>query len=265
MEKDLEVSVIMAEYNTDENLLLEAIHSILNQTYKNFEFIIIDDCGKNDVSKIVESINDDRIVVYKNEKNMGLVYSLNKAVNLAKGKYIVRMDTDDFSYKDRLEKQVKFIKEHEEYSIVSMNADIYNGTKIVGTTKSYGPVYRKHLLKGTPYIHPTVIIRKEAVLKCGGYPDYKRCEDYALWIEMFCRNYKGYIMNDVGIRYTLRPTDYNKRTLSTRKGTFRLLKGQYYKLKPRFYNYMYMYSKTFLSGIIPKKMMILYHNRKFSK
>ena len=111
------VSVIMAEYNTNEKLLKESIESILNQTYKNFEFIIVDDCGTNNVKKITEEYNDKRIKVLKNKKNSGLVFSLNKAINMCEGKYIARMDTDDYSYPKRLEKQVTFIEKNKEFII----------------------------------------------------------------------------------------------------------------------------------------------------
>ena len=86
------ISVIMSEYNTDEKLLLRSIESIIKQTYKNIELILIDDCGINNVKKIVSKINDPRIKVYKNKKNSGLVYSLNKAIKKANGEYIARMD-----------------------------------------------------------------------------------------------------------------------------------------------------------------------------
>ena len=110
MSKKVDVSVIMAEYNTDVELLKESIQSILNQTFTNFELIIIDDCGKNNVNEIVESFHDPRIKVYKNEKNSGLIYSLNKAIEKAEGQYLVRMDTDDYAYPNRIESQYQFIK-----------------------------------------------------------------------------------------------------------------------------------------------------------
>ena len=101
MENNILVSIIMSEYNTDEMLLKESIRSMLEQTYKNFEFIIVDDKGRNNLKEIVKSFNDERIKVVENEKNEGLVYSLNRAIEEANGKYLVRMDTDDFSYNDR--------------------------------------------------------------------------------------------------------------------------------------------------------------------
>lgn len=253
--KNILISVIMSEYNTDEHLLRESIESILKQTYKNIELVLIDDCGKNDVSKIAKEFNDDRIKVYRNEKNSGLVYSLNKSLELAKGEYVARMDTDDYSYNDRIEKQVKFILEHPEYTVVGTNADFYDGENITGRSYRHGEVDRKQVLNGNVLIHPSIMARKEAFLAVGGYPDYKRCEDYAMWIKLFVNGYKMYNMDDVLLRYHVSKDDYNKRTLKTRKGFFQLLKGDYKNLNPSKKQLLKMYTKTFIAGVIPPKVM----------
>ena len=101
------VSVIMAVYN-NEKTLPEAINSILSQTYKCFELIIVDDCSSDDSMEVIKDYakQDDRVVLIKNEMNLGLPISLNKAIKISKGDYIVRMDGDDICSVDRLEKQV---------------------------------------------------------------------------------------------------------------------------------------------------------------
>ena len=103
------VSVLMAVYN-GEKYLLEAIESILNQTYTNFEFLIINDGSTDSTEEIILSYSDQRIRYIKNEQNLKLIASLNKGLDLAKGKYIARMDADDISLPDRLEKQVNFLE-----------------------------------------------------------------------------------------------------------------------------------------------------------
>ncbi|EAJ7443814.1 glycosyltransferase family 2 protein, partial [Campylobacter jejuni] len=97
-------------YNRQE-YIVDAIESILNQTYSNFEFIIIDDCSTDNTYEIVKKYaeNDKRIIVLKNEKNQGIVYALNRGFSIAKGKYIARMDDDDISLPNRLEKQVEYM------------------------------------------------------------------------------------------------------------------------------------------------------------
>ena len=101
------VSVVMPNYNTEEEYLRSAIESILNQTYSNFEFIIIDDGSTNDSVSIIESYDDERIVLIKNTENQGVTRSLNIALDHCKGDYIARMDSDDVSFPNRFEKQVE--------------------------------------------------------------------------------------------------------------------------------------------------------------
>lgn len=102
----------MTNYNTPEVYLREAIESILNQTYSNFEFIIIDDCSTDDSVSVIKSYEDSRIRLYKNEKNIGLTKSLNVALDLCKGEYIARMDSDDISEPIRFEKQIEYLMAH---------------------------------------------------------------------------------------------------------------------------------------------------------
>lgn len=257
------VSVIMSEYNSDIVLLKESIRSIINQTYKNFELVLIDDGSENDLNSIVKEFNDKRIKLYKNEKNCGLVYSLNKALNKAKGVYIVRMDTDDYSYKDRLSKQVEFMEKNPQYTVVGGNVDYFDGNEIWGRTNFYGNITREKIMNGSPLIHPSIIAKKRELLKVGGYPDYNRCEDYALWIELFSKGYKLYNMSDIVLRYHLSINDYKKRILKTRRGFFKLLKNKYKQLNPSKGQIIKMYLKTFFAGICPHQLIYYYHKRKF--
>lgn len=117
------VTVLMSEYNTKEEELRASIESILNQTYKDFELLIIDDCSDKKSTDIIESYKDDRIKLIHNEKNLGLAKSLNEGLELATTDYIIRMDTDDIAHVDRIEKQIKFAINHPEYSIISSKAN----------------------------------------------------------------------------------------------------------------------------------------------
>ena len=108
MTKDL-ISVVMSNYNTEESYLRASIESILNQTYENFEFIIVDDCSTDNSIDVIESYSDKRIKLIKNKENMGLTKSLNVAIKEAKGEFIARMDADDISLPQRFEKQVEFL------------------------------------------------------------------------------------------------------------------------------------------------------------
>ena len=107
----MSVSVLMPVYNTRRAELQVAIESILDQTYKDFEFIIINDGSTNDAEEVILDYKDDRIKYYKNETNLKLISTLNKGIDLCSGKYIARLDSDDYSEPDRLEKQVKVMEE----------------------------------------------------------------------------------------------------------------------------------------------------------
>ena len=109
------VSVVLSVYNAEKHIV-EAIESILTQSYKNFEFIIIDDGSTDGSLEIIKSYDDERIILISRE-NKGLIASLNEGIEQAKGKYIARMDADDISLSSRFEEQVTFMEMHEEVGI----------------------------------------------------------------------------------------------------------------------------------------------------
>ena len=111
---DVPVTILMPVYNCRE-YVREAIDSILGQTFRDFEFLIIDDGSTDDTNEIIRKYSDDRIIIHKNEKNLGLIATLNKGLDLAKGRYIARMDGDDISVSSRLEKQINFLEAHPDY------------------------------------------------------------------------------------------------------------------------------------------------------
>ena len=122
------ISVIMSVYN-GEKYLVQAIDSILNQTYQNFEFIIIDDCSTDNSSHILQEYakKDSRIKIIKKEKNIGIkgfIENLNLGISIAKGKYIARMDADDISLPERFQKQVNFLEKNSDFSLCFSNAKI---------------------------------------------------------------------------------------------------------------------------------------------
>lgn len=176
------ISVIMSTLNTQKDYLEEAINSILNQTYKNFEFIIIVDGGNDD--KIIEKINDKRIKIIKHEKSVGLTKSLNEAIKVSKGKYIARMDSDDISLEKRFEYQVKYMESNDDIDITSMfYQEIGKNEKIVREV-FYRPDEVKCKLFFTNLIaHPCVIIRKEFLDKNNILynEDFIYSQDLELW------------------------------------------------------------------------------------
>ena len=183
----IKVSVIMAVHN--QNLFLEkSIKSILNQSYRKFYFLIIDDGSDKKTKKILEKYKnkDNRIKILTNKKNIGLPKSLNKAIKLVKTELIARMDADDISLKNRLKKQVNFFRKKKYLSILGSNAIIINHD---GKTikKSRMETEHKRIVKDiyykNPIIHPSVMFKKFYFYDIGGYDNsYRKCQDYDLWI-----------------------------------------------------------------------------------
>ena len=187
------VSVIIPVYNV-EQFVLEAIQSIQNQTYKNLEIIVIDDGSVDDTYKIVEKLakDDNRIKLYRNEKNLKIVKTLNRALTIAKGEYIARMDGDDISAPDRIEKKVKFLELNNDYDLVgcSMVAIDIEGNKI-GQTIHYSnqKVLQKTLKYVTPVSHIWVA-RKNLYAKLNGYRELSGVEDYDFLLRMASSGFK---------------------------------------------------------------------------
>lgn len=178
------VSVVMSVYNGGE-FLKDAIDSILGQSYKNFEFIIINDGSTDNSAEILRLYNDERIRILNNEKNEGLIYSLNRGLLESIGKYVVRMDADDVSLPNRIEKQVDFMERELDIGICGSYIELF-GDKIkrrVQKFPSNANVNEAFLLFSTCLAHPSVIIRKSIIDKYDLYYDtkYLHVEDYALW------------------------------------------------------------------------------------
>ena len=177
------VSIIMSTYNTDKEYLKESINSILNQSYKNLEFIIIND-GGDDYKYIEDNFNDDRIKIIKNEKTMGLPFSLNKAIEISTGDYIARMDSDDISLKNRIKKQVKFMEKNKDTGICSTFFKRIGNQNNFVTYPFYNKGYVNSLLFfGNALCHPSVMFRKEYLInnKIKYNEDYIYTQDYELW------------------------------------------------------------------------------------
>lgn len=203
------VSVVLPCYNA-ERYLAEAVVSIIDQTYKHLEIIIIDDCSVDRSPEILQSFaaKDNRISLYRNDTNIKLVATLNKGCRLAKGKYIVRMDADDVATPDRIEKQVRYMEAHPEIGI--------SGTGILqfgqGEKEAvmYHPeandILQAKLFTSTIFFHPTVIIRRSLIQDTAlSYNnEYYRAEDWALWVEMAHRTKVGNL-KDALLKYRIVP------------------------------------------------------------
>lgn len=184
--ENIKISVLMPVYNTNKKYLKQSIESILKQTYKDFEFIIIDDGSDIKTKKFLKSFKDDRIVLIENEKNLGLIKTLNKGIKLAKGEFIARMDADDISTPDRFEKQLLYMTKNPEIGVLGSAFQIFQKReeKIVMPTTDEDA--KKMLQTGvSPFAHPSVMIRKDLLEDVQYSETFKHCEDLALWAKLY--------------------------------------------------------------------------------
>ncbi|WP_431427650.1 glycosyltransferase family 2 protein [Bacteroides hominis] len=187
----IKISVILPVYNAQKTIV-ESINSILQQTYSDFELIVIDDGSTDDSKRIIKNYNDKRIIFIENTRNRGLIYTLNRGLMLARGKYIARMDADDISLPTRLEKQLKVMEANP--NIIVCGTQI----KKIGIRKKRlsiipNEIYKrdsisnKNRLAFDPcFAHPSTMIRKEILINNNILynENYIYAEDYKLWIDL---------------------------------------------------------------------------------
>ena len=188
------VSIIMPSFNTGK-FIKESIGSVLNQTYTNWELIIVDDCSNDNTDEIVNSIKDSRIRYLKNKFNVGAALSINKKLKEAKGKWIAFLDSDDLWKKDKLEKQIEFMKDNNyffsytNYIEIDEN-DEKTGTKVTGPKK-----ITKIGMKN--YCWPGCLTVMYDAEKIGliQIEDIKKNNDYAMWLKV-CKKADCYLLNE---------------------------------------------------------------------
>lgn len=188
------ISVLMGIYNCADTLE-KAVASIQAQTYTDWELILCDDDSVDDTYHVacVLAQNDDRIIVLKNEKNLGLNYTLNHCLKHASGQYIARMDGDDDCLPTRFEKQVDFLEHHAEFAIVSTPMILFDENGEWGRTTAKEFPTKEDVVCHSPICHAPMMMRKEAMLAVGGYTvDTKmiRVEDVDLWIKLYAAGYR---------------------------------------------------------------------------
>lgn len=213
------ISVIMSTYKEDERLLRESIESILNQTYKDFEYIIILDYPDNDVHKrVIEeyALKDDRIHFYVNEKNIGLTDSLNRGLSLCHGEYIARMDADDISLPDRLERQMKYLEKNH-YDLIGGITEMINedGTLLysIKSVPTKPEKINKALCYGQCIAHPTWLGKKVVFDRLDGYRKMPLCEDYDFTLRAVLNGFKISNLNEPVLKYRMTSNSVSRSNL----------------------------------------------------
>ena len=209
------VSVIMPVYNTSK-YLGDAIQSILQQSFTNFEFIIIDDASTDDSENIIHSFNDPRIRFFKNQENKGLVYTLNKGLDLAEAEWIARMDGDDLSMPDRFEKQWSYLNEHPSVEILATTVTLINedgkatgkwndDISAISTSEIAGRLPLNNCIA-----HPTVFIKTSLLKKYRYNPDQAMSEDYDLWLRMVADGVEIHKLNEPLVEHRILKSSFTR-------------------------------------------------------
>lgn len=199
------VSVLMSAYNS-EKYIAEAIESVLNQTFTDFEFIIINDGSTDKTPEIISehAKQDKRIKFIDLKKNSGLIAALNKGLDLCQGEYIARMDSDDISLPTRFAKQVKYMDEHPECGACSSWAEKFGPNIIKDKILTYMPTVKlmDFVIYGDRVLNPASMIRKSILdeYNIKYNPDYKYAEDYAFWVQV-CKHAEIHNLQEVLLNY----------------------------------------------------------------
>ncbi len=181
--------------------LSEALDSLYAQTYQDFKIILCDDGSTDETYAVAKAYAGahDNIVLVRNEKNMGLNYTLNHCLEYADTEYCARMDGDDISLPTRFEKEIRFLDEHQEYAVVSCPMIYFDERGDFRKGQGKGEVKKDDFLLGSPICHAPSMMRTEALKKVDGYAVSSRLlrvEDYHLWMRMYKEGYKAYILSE---------------------------------------------------------------------
>lgn len=202
------VSVIMSTYNESLDELRKSVDSVLNQTYKNFEFIIVNDNPENEqLDSFLNKLIDKRIIIQKNKTNIGLVRSLNHALELCKGNYIARIDADDVALPERLEKQLRFLTDND-LDFIGADIQLIDENNVVIKYRMHFPSdetrIRKEIKWGNCIPHPTWLVKKEVFLKLNGYRNINTCEDYDFILRALKNNIRVGNIPEICLKYRVR-------------------------------------------------------------
>ncbi|MFA5021559.1 MAG: glycosyltransferase [Patescibacteria group bacterium] len=249
------ISVIMPFYNA-KDFLAQAVESILNQTFADFELIIINDASTDNSEQIIQPfLADKRIVYVKNDKNQGIVNNLNYGLKIAKAEIIARMDGDDVSLPTRLEEQFQFLLENHNIAAVGSFVKIIdeNSQEIDQRTKPIDPqVIKNNLIIYSPLVHPATMFRKSIILQVGGYRNqYLYVEDIDLWYRLV---YSGFKISNVskfllGYRYHKNSTANQAKANAKRAFKLRMETIKRFRLKISFKQYLLIYAQL-IAGLI---------------
>ena len=238
------ISVLIGIYNCAFTLV-EALDSLYAQTYQDFKIILCEDGSTDDTYAVAKEYAEkhDNIVLIRNEKNMGLNYTLNRCIEHADTEYCARMDGDDISLPTRFEKEIKFLDEHPEFAVVSCPMVYFDesGDYRVGKAKPYPD--KNDFVKGTPICHAPCMIRTDVLKAVGGYTDdlrLRRVEDYHLWLKIYLSGYSFYNLSEPLYKMRDDRNAYKRRNWTNRRNEMYVRFLAYSQLGIPLYKWVYL-------------------------
>ncbi|TAL68266.1 MAG: glycosyltransferase [Bacteroidetes bacterium] len=261
MNKSPLLSVVMPAYNEEQKVLNRSIVSILNQTFQDYEFIIVLDNPQNyDAIALINDFknDDDRIKLIINDKNLGVAPTLNIGVNASFGDFIARQDADDESTSHRFEKQIKFLNSNPDINVLGTAMDYVDEHGKIIFCRKYQNRPDKFIRKYNPLGHPTLMIRKEIFEKFGYYSEneqFKFVEDYELWFRWYLSGVRFFNLDESLYKYYQNRTNIKSRNTKLQLRNTIKLKNKYrLDLKFRISDYLRLFGEKILtllpSGLI---------------
>ncbi len=218
-----EISVLMGIYDKSKNvsMLRRSVESIQNQSFCDFEFLICDDGSSKEVKQYLDNAaqKDPRIRLVRAGDMFLLPVKLNQCLKKARGKYIARMDGDDFSYPERFQKQIDYLSKHPEIAFVGCNVNLIRNEKIIRKQCFPENPHIRDFYMTQPYIHPTLIFRREVLEAVNGYSEEKYvvlCEDYDLLLRLYAKGFSGANLQEILFDYTIPMTAKGNRKMRHR-------------------------------------------------
>lgn len=199
------ISVLLPVYNA-EKYIEEAINSILGQTYQNFELIILNDGSTDSSLTIINQYRDNTKVKIITQENRGLIYTLNKGIDLAQGQYIARMDADDIAHPERFKKQLSLFETNKRLGVCSASTENIGAETGITLRSADNDILKATLLFWPPFAHPATMIKRSVLSENNIYyrEEFKHCEDFDLWSQLapFCEFSN---VTEVMLKYRVHP------------------------------------------------------------
>lgn len=249
----ISLTVVLPVYNA-EKYVAEAIASILQQTYTQFELLIIDDGSTDNSLQVIQNAigNDIRVKLVSRE-NKGLSFTLNEAAQITSSDYYARMDADDIALPNRLEKQVQFIEKHK-VDICGTWHQLFGAQKNVVPFPETEDEIRCGLLFNSPFSHPTVILKTEVIKKLGYRTEFNGAEDYDLWERALRAGYRAYNIPEVLYLYRIHPEQVSSASYARQRELGHSIRKRsvdyvatYFKLSPSELNFLLLPRERALS------------------